>query len=63
MMSYTMDEVAKHTTRETGIWIVVRGKVYAVTNYLNHHPGNYTQFLLLLTHLEALKALSATSEQ
>jgi len=34
-----MDEVAKHTTRETGIWIVVRGKVYAVTNYLNHHPG------------------------
>ena len=31
-------EVAKHNTRES-CWVVVNGKVYDVTEYLDEHPG------------------------
>ncbi|KAF4739431.1 hypothetical protein FOZ63_000570, partial [Perkinsus olseni] len=34
----TMDEVAKHTTKDD-CWIVVNGKVYNVTDWLPKHPG------------------------
>lgn len=33
------EEVAKHTTRETGVWVIVHGKVYDVTEWLDEHPG------------------------
>ncbi|WWD03261.1 hypothetical protein V865_001312 [Kwoniella europaea PYCC6329] len=32
-------EVAKHNSRENGVWIVVHGKVYDVTDFLDEHPG------------------------
>eukprot|EP00930_Biecheleria_cincta_P091188 TRINITY_DN80688_c0_g1_i1.p1 TRINITY_DN80688_c0_g1~~TRINITY_DN80688_c0_g1_i1.p1 ORF type:complete len:138 (-),score=17.56 TRINITY_DN80688_c0_g1_i1:131-544(-) len=35
---YSMSEVCKHCTMEDG-WIVVRGKVYDITNFIKHHPG------------------------
>ncbi|XP_042496835.1 cytochrome b5 [Macadamia integrifolia] len=35
---YTMQEAALHNTRED-CWVVVDGKVYNVTNYLDEHPG------------------------
>lgn len=31
-------EVAKHNT-PSSCWIVISGKVYDVTQYLEHHPG------------------------
>jgi hypothetical protein len=34
----TMEEVAKHNTKES-IWIVVKGIVLDVTNWLDDHPG------------------------
>jgi len=35
---YTMDEVAKHTTKGD-CWVVVSGQVLNVTNFLSQHPG------------------------
>merc|ERR1719330_1638504 len=34
----TMAEVAKHTTK-TDCWVVLRGDVLNVTNFLSQHPG------------------------
>ncbi|KAJ2671843.1 Cytochrome b5 [Coemansia spiralis] len=36
--SFTAKEIAKHCTRDD-IWIVVHGKVYDVTKFLDEHPG------------------------
>eukprot|EP00927_Polykrikos_kofoidii_P064404 TRINITY_DN595_c0_g1_i10.p1 TRINITY_DN595_c0_g1~~TRINITY_DN595_c0_g1_i10.p1 ORF type:complete len:1039 (-),score=122.65 TRINITY_DN595_c0_g1_i10:206-3322(-) len=35
---YTMEEVAKHTTK-TDCWVVVSNQVLNVTNFLSSHPG------------------------
>ncbi|KAJ2556609.1 hypothetical protein EV175_001894 [Coemansia sp. RSA 1933] len=36
--TFTAEEIAKHYTRDD-IWIVVHGKVYDVTKFLDEHPG------------------------
>lgn len=38
MNTYTMEEVNKHTTKQD-CWIVIRGIVYDVTDFLKIHPG------------------------
>ena len=35
---FTLDEVAEHASEES-LWMVVRGKVYDLTEYLDEHPG------------------------
>ncbi|GAA5876614.1 hypothetical protein JCM8547_002422 [Rhodosporidiobolus lusitaniae] len=37
--TYTADEVAKHTSTDEGVWLVVDGGVYDVTGFLDDHPG------------------------
>lgn len=32
-------EVAKHSNREEGVWVIVHGHVYDVTDFLDEHPG------------------------
>eukprot|EP00958_Prasinococcus_capsulatus_P010685 scaffold1042_cov401-Prasinococcus_capsulatus_cf.AAC.12 len=36
--TYTKEEVAKHDKRDD-CWIIVDGKVYDVTDYVEEHPG------------------------
>ncbi|KAL2609276.1 hypothetical protein R1flu_027849 [Riccia fluitans] len=36
--SYTVEEVAKHNS-EKSVWLIVKNKVYDVTEYLSEHPG------------------------
>ncbi|KAJ2733027.1 hypothetical protein IW152_003350 [Coemansia sp. BCRC 34962] len=36
--AYTGEQIQQHSTRED-IWIVVHGKVYDVTKFLDKHPG------------------------
>jgi len=41
----TMDELKKHTTKETGVWILIDGSVYDVTTWLKDHPGGADSLL------------------
>ena len=36
---YTREEVAKHTTPETRIWVTFRDGVYDITEFVQAHPG------------------------
>ncbi|CAH8467825.1 unnamed protein product [Heterobilharzia americana] len=35
----TLEELAKHNCKETGVWISFKGKVYDVTEFVDDHPG------------------------
>lgn len=36
---YTMEDVRKHRTKETGIWLAISGRVYDITSFVDRHPG------------------------
>lgn len=38
--AFTLGEVAKHN-HEKDCWLVIHGRVYDVTNFLDDHPGGY----------------------
>jgi nitrate reductase (NAD(P)H) len=43
---YTLAEVSNHNTEES-CWIVVHGKVYDATSFLNSHPGGADSIMLV----------------
>jgi cytochrome b involved in lipid metabolism len=36
---YTWEEIKKHTTRESGVWVVINDHVYDVSSFMLEHPG------------------------
>ena len=61
MQEYTMEEVRQHTTAETGIWLVMDGKVYDVTKF-ERHPGQF-DILLLNAGRDASKQFNDTHSE
>ncbi|XVF85786.1 hypothetical protein PTKIN_Ptkin17bG0145700 [Pterospermum kingtungense] len=51
---YTMQEASQHNTKED-CWIVIDGKVYDVSSYLDEHPGG-DDVVLEVTGKEATDA-------
>lgn len=45
LKSYTLEEVAKHNTKDD-CWVVVEGRVLNVTNFMPDHPGGPKAILL-----------------
>jgi cytochrome b involved in lipid metabolism len=43
--SYTWDEIQKHN-HEKSCWLVIHGRVYDVTHFLNTHPGGSEMLLM-----------------
>lgn len=46
---YTVQEVAKHNTKDD-VWIIIKNKVYDVTKWTAHHPGGDLPILNLAGH-------------
>ena len=55
---YSMDDVAKHDTKQKGIWIVIEDLVYDVTPFLPFHPGG-AGFLLEVAGEDATSEFQA----
>ena len=46
MEEYSWEEIAKHNTVDS-LWLVVSGKIYDVTTFIDEHPGGPEVFLEL----------------
>jgi delta8-fatty-acid desaturase len=44
LAKHSIEDVAKHNTRES-LWIIVDGRVYDITRYVDKHPGGYLPLL------------------
>ena len=40
LKTYTLVDCKQHTT-EKDCWLIIHGKVYDVTDFLDEHPGGY----------------------
>jgi hypothetical protein len=40
LKTFSLEECNKHTT-EQSCWLIIHGKVYDVTDFLEEHPGGY----------------------
>jgi len=43
---FTREEIATHNSEENGVWIVVKGEVYDMTEFVEAHPGGKEKILL-----------------
>ncbi|CAF1130099.1 unnamed protein product [Didymodactylos carnosus] len=50
---YSMEDVAKHTTKESGYWLAFKDGVYDVSSFVENHPGGKQ---ILITAGKALES-------
>jgi len=43
--TYSLAEVATHTTVEKGVWVTFRGGVYDITTFVQNHPGGVDKIM------------------
>eukprot|EP00798_Chlamydomonas_sp_ICE-L_P032230 gene32230-16793_t len=43
---YSKDEVAKHRTPATGIWVIYKGDVFDITEFVAKHPGGAQKIMM-----------------
>lgn len=43
---YTLDEVMKHTTKESRIWVTYGQGVYDITEFISQHPGGSDKIIM-----------------
>lgn len=43
---YTIEEVAKHKTKATGVWVIYQDGVYDITKFVANHPGGQDKIML-----------------
>lgn len=43
---YSLEEVSKHVTQESGIWVTYKDGIYDITEFASHHPGGDEKILL-----------------
>ena len=58
---FTMEEVRKHASVETGVWVVMDGLVYDVSRF-DKHPGQF-DILLVNAGRDATKEFNATHSE
>ena len=46
LKTYTKEEVAKHRTKQTGIWVSYKDGVYDVSKWVDIHPGGASRLML-----------------
>ena len=46
LKDYTLEDISKHNTIETRIWVTFRDGVYDITEFIEQHPGGTEKILL-----------------
>jgi hypothetical protein len=41
LKDYTLEEIAKHNTKENRIWVIYKNGVYDITEFIEMHPGTF----------------------
>lgn len=60
---YTRQDVAKHKTMESGIWVTYKSDVYDITNFVELHPGGDKILLAAGGALEPFWSMYAVHKQ
>ena len=42
---HSLEDVAKHNSLDTGVWVTFRGCVYDITSFLENHPGGVDKIM------------------
>ncbi|XP_048028630.1 LOW QUALITY PROTEIN: sulfite oxidase, mitochondrial [Megalobrama amblycephala] len=60
---YTLEDVTKHCSLDSGVWVTYKGEVYDITEFVAMHPGGDKILLAAGGALEPYWALYAVHEQ